>query len=120
MNVIILVWRELLRDKLVRLASIGVFVLTLVSIVLIIISWQRLPPLVPLWYSRAWGTDQLAESAYLFILPVGILTWYVITSLIAYKFTRAFTVFLHVLFLSCFLVAIMSTITLINIILVIS
>jgi len=36
----------------------------------IILAWSRLPPQLPLFYSRPWGEDQLTTSAGLLLLPV--------------------------------------------------
>lgn len=37
------------------------------------LAWQyymKMPPVVPLWYSRPWGETQLAAPIYLAVLPV--------------------------------------------------
>ena len=44
--------------------------------------WNQLPPLVPLFYSRPWGTDQLASKYLIFLIPGLILTIQIILSLI--------------------------------------
>lgn len=36
---------------------------------LILVSWGKLPPQIPLFYSRPWGEAMLAPPAYLWILP---------------------------------------------------
>jgi len=44
-------------------------VLFLISLLAILLSWKKLPPEIPLYYSQPWGTEQLAKPANLFILP---------------------------------------------------
>jgi len=39
------------------------------QISVIIFSWRYLPPQIPLFYSRPWGKEQLADPVGLFILP---------------------------------------------------
>jgi len=41
----------------------------LIQSVLIFIYLDKLPPELPLFYSRPWGKDQLASPRYLFLLP---------------------------------------------------
>lgn len=36
---------------------------------LILVSWSKLPPQLPLFYSRPWGEAMLAQPLYLWILP---------------------------------------------------
>ena len=36
---------------------------------LILVSWGKLPPEVPLYYTRVWGQQMLASPVYLWILP---------------------------------------------------
>jgi hypothetical protein len=36
---------------------------------LILLFWKKLPPEVPLFYSRPWGKEQLASPWFLFLLP---------------------------------------------------
>lgn len=36
---------------------------------LILVSWGKLPPTLPLFYSRPWGEAMLAPAVYLWLLP---------------------------------------------------
>ena len=45
------------------------FTLLGLQILLILFFWRKLPPEIPLFYSRPWGEEQLANSWSLFILP---------------------------------------------------
>lgn len=46
------------------------FVLWLVQPLLIFLFWRRLPPQLPLFYSRPWGGEQLSKPQSLLFLPV--------------------------------------------------
>lgn len=63
-------------DKILLLiALLGLSSVALSALVLIL-KWQTLPPVVPLFYSKPWGTTQLAPKGFLFVLPLlAIGTW---------------------------------------------
>lgn len=69
--------------------SFFVFAFCLLSILsqisLLLVSWGKLPPQVPLFYSRPWGEDMLAAPLMLFLLPAiaifCFLTNYIISNL---------------------------------------
>lgn len=44
-------------------------VLLALQVLVILISWQALPPEVPLFYSRPWGKEQLIRPIGLFLIP---------------------------------------------------
>lgn len=64
--------------------SIGTII---ASVVLWAIFFHRLPPVVPLWYSKPWGEDQLANPIFLLILPLGSLFWYMMSLIIIHYYT---------------------------------
>lgn len=41
-----------------------------ISIAILILSWSRLPPEVPLLYNNPWGQEQLVAPIWLWILPI--------------------------------------------------
>ena len=86
----------------------------------LLISWNKLPTQVPLWYSKPWGADRLAPPLYLFLLPGASFGWYVINSFISIHVTKDHLVFSQILFLSSLLVGIFSFVTLGMIIWIIS
>lgn len=40
---------------------------------LLAVFWTKLPPVVPMWYSRPWGEDQLARPVFLWAIPAIVL-----------------------------------------------
>jgi len=54
------------------------------QILLILFFWQKLPPEIPLFYSRPWGKEQLTTPFGLFILPSLSLTIILIHSAFIY------------------------------------
>lgn len=93
-----------------------VLLMSVASIGLIAWNWNALPPAVPLWYSRPWGTEQLAPPIFLFILPVGNLLWYSLNILIATYVTSEYLIFTQVLFLSSAVLSALSFTTLAKIV----
>lgn len=63
----------------------------LASLPLVFIGWQwkKLPPEIPLFYSRPWGEEQLADKKFLFLLPTFALTSLFINEIVA-KLTGKF------------------------------
>lgn len=110
-------WRTLSTNKIVSLATRGAIVSSCIGIIAIIFAWNKLPPLVPLWYSKPWGTERLAASAWLFLLPASTL---IITGINAYIsslfLTNEYLVFSQIMSLGSGVISILSLITVIKII----
>lgn len=62
-------WKKVSLDRF----SFFIFIFSAASILflssLILVSWGKLPPEVPLFYSRPWGEPILAKPLFLWILP---------------------------------------------------
>lgn len=61
---------SLKEDNFVWLSFLITIVLAVLIIVLIFITWNRLPPQVPLFYSRPWGETQLSPTWGLWLLAI--------------------------------------------------
>lgn len=109
-------WQKLYRNWLISFIHKSIFIITALSILLIVWKWQILPPRVPLWYSRPWGMDQLVSSSLLFLLPLGSIIWYGIDFLLAIYVTDDYLIFTQALFSTAFMVSLLSFITLAKII----
>lgn len=92
--------KSLTTSPLLRLAAI----VPLMSIIIMmgIITWQYryLPPEIPLYYSRPWGEEQLAQINYLFMLPAGCLFWYINSVLLIHFRMYRYRVFSQLLIVS--------------------
>ena len=62
------------------------FIFFLAQLGLILVFWRKLPPEVPLFYSRPWGKEQLANPWFLFLIPGLTLVIF----LINFSFLRVF------------------------------
>jgi len=56
-------------DRLVSLTMKINCLLLFITLPLLFIFWQRLPPQIPLFFSRPWGESQLASPNVLFLFP---------------------------------------------------
>ena len=93
------------------------------SIVLIVIqsmavgiSWKKLPPMVPLWYSLPWGDEQLAAPFWRIILPLSCTVWQCIATLTNIYIARDHLIFAQIVSLTSFLVSLILCIVLFSII----
>jgi hypothetical protein len=61
---------SLREDSFIWFSLLGSFLLVFLMIFLIFLNWVRLPPEIPLFFSRPWGEKQLASPANLWLLPI--------------------------------------------------
>lgn len=64
------------------------FLLLTAQIVILAFFWQKLPPQVPLFYSRPWGEEQLVSPLVLLFLPITSLLVILTNSIMASLITR--------------------------------
>ncbi|MCL4389779.1 MAG: hypothetical protein M1484_01650 [Patescibacteria group bacterium] len=88
----------------------------LVSLLFTVISYASLPNQIPLFYSRVWGNDQLAQRAYIFLPTLGTVLLGVFNLAIAVSFHSKDKVLSYLLAGTAALVSILSTITVFSII----
>lgn len=113
-------WGVIRKNWLVSVVHKFVIALFILSVGLLLWRFPMLPPEVPLWFSRPWGSDQLANPYWLILLPVSSLIWYVIDILVAIYVTTEYLIFTQMLFLSALIVSILSFITIIKILFLIT
>jgi hypothetical protein len=109
-------WIVIRKNWLINVVHKFVIALFLLSVGLLAWRFPVLPPEVPLWFSRPWGTDQLASPYWLILLPVSSMIWYGIDILIGIYVTAEYLIFTQMLFLSALIVSILSFITIIKIV----
>ncbi|OGG14909.1 hypothetical protein A2875_03030 [Candidatus Gottesmanbacteria bacterium RIFCSPHIGHO2_01_FULL_46_14] len=107
-------WSQLLVLPLIRWLSIASISFTLLSIAIIAWWWRMLPPFIPLWYSRAWGQDQLANPLWLFLLPGASLFWQGLSLTLASNIGGQ-TVFSKLVIIASFFVSILSFVSIVQI-----
>lgn len=63
-------------------ASIITILTAILSLYLIFVNKDRLPPEIPLWYSKVWGEQRLANQEWLWIIPVLIVLVFTVNQII--------------------------------------
>lgn len=113
-------WRHLSHNWVVTLVNKFVVLLVVGSVILLVWRFRQLPPMIPLWYSRSWGAEQLAPALFLALLPLSSALWHIVTIIISVALIREYLVFIQVLFLSSLLVSFLSFVTLVKILFLVS
>ena len=111
---------DLHTNTIIRISSAITIILICCSVAILIMSWNKLPSEIPLWYSKPWGRDRLADPLWLFLLPGASFFWYMVNSLLSLHVTKEHLVFSQILFLSSLLGSTFSLVTLSMIIWIIS
>lgn len=105
-------WKVLGSNRIISLATYGGLLFAVVGFISIVVAWSRLPPVVPLWYSKPWGAERLAHPFWLFLLPSSSLCIIAINGYIAAFLTNEYLVFSQIVSLSSLVISLLSTITL--------
>lgn len=59
-----------IKDKTIRIGFQLSLLFLIVQLAILVFFWDKLPPQVPLLYSRPWGEEQLISPVGLFIPPI--------------------------------------------------
>ena len=78
------------------------------QISLLLFSWNKLPPQVPIFYSRAWGEQMLASPFVLWILPVITIFSLILNFLLAIFLKKIGQFVNRVLTVTCFFIALLT------------
>ncbi len=90
--------------------------LVLAQLGIIILSYPKLPPEIPLFFSKPWGESQLVQPLLLIVLPVFSLVFLIVNSLIASMFLDKDTFLAQLLTFGGVLFALFNSIALIKIV----
>lgn len=113
-------WTEIKTNWLIRNTGRIVLGISIVSMASIALFYTHLPPLIPLWYSRPWGADQLAHPAWLLIFPLGSISIFFINRIVTVYFAAQYLIFSQILYLTSLVASILSFAALIKILLLIT
>lgn len=77
------------QEKTIRTATRISFAILFFALGFLLLTWKRLPPELPIFYSLPWGEEQLGNPAFLLILPIGSLLIGIVNfSLAVFSFER--------------------------------
>lgn len=81
-------FKNLYQNKILRALTLVEILEILVYPVVLIIKYPSIPPQIPLFYSRPRGTDQLADSRILFIIPAACILMLIIHIFLTSRFLK--------------------------------
>lgn len=92
--------------------------LILISLMFLILalSYNQLPPRIPLFYSLNWGESQLVSNGQIIILPLAAILIMLINLVISWHLHSSQIILKRLLTLSSFLITVMTFITMLKII----
>lgn len=104
----IILWISKTRNKIGSLANSSIMKVVIItppfSSLIMFILWisfsKFFPPLIPLYYSKPWGEEQLTEPIFLLLLPLGSLLWYGVSILMVTFSFHQYRVFSQLLFIA--------------------
>jgi hypothetical protein len=105
-------WQTTLNSRLLRFT----IVLFVAQIVLIIWFYKELPPEIPLFFSRPWGSAWLTTTSSIFILPLLSLTTLLINYFLALFYHQKKLILSQLLVIFAFIVSLFSTVSMLKII----
>lgn len=105
-------WQTTLNSRLLRFTIILFFA----QVILIIWFYNQLPPEIPLFFSRPWGSAWLSPSSSIFILPLFTLITLLINYFMAIFFHQKKLILSQLLVVFAFIIAIFSTFSILKII----
>lgn len=110
----------LLNEKLLQRAIRWVFGFLVFDLLLVVSLWSNLPPEVPLFYSRPWGQEQLAQKLWLFFLPFICFLVTIINFRLASLFYKKEPFLAKIFVWTSFIIAFLVSINIIRILLIIT
>lgn len=101
-------WKELQKNTLISAMTKLTFLCIILMVGSIAYAWRLLPPVVPIWFSRPWGNEQLGSFWFLFLLPGATLFWYIVNTVFSLSVTKEHLVFSQILTIGSCAVAFLS------------
>lgn len=113
-------WQQVSGNWLVSIVNKFVPTFIGLSIFMLLVRAKDLPLMVPLWYAKPWGEEQLSSPWWLIILPATSLVVYVINSIASAYLTAEHLVFTQLLYATSLIVTLLSFVTLLKILFLIT
>jgi len=103
-------WKQLQENTLISITTKLTFLCIVLMLGIIGYAWRFLPPVIPIWFSRPWGGEQLGSFWLLLLFPGATLFWYTVNVLFSLHVTKEHLVFSQILSISSCAVAFLSLI----------
>lgn len=73
----------ILSDNIIKISFYSSLAIIIVQCILILITYNRLPPLVPFLNSEGWGIERLYESSIVFVIPFALSSVFIINNFLS-------------------------------------
>lgn len=97
-------------DRVLKFAFSAALVLLFFQIIFIVVNYRNLPPLIPLYFQRPWGIDQIANTNFILLIPGLTLVLVFLNTYLTLSFYKESPLISRILawgeFLFCFLTTI--------------
>lgn len=102
---------QYLENRIIRVTTYSSIVLCILTLCIPFIYWNRLPPLIPLWFSRPWGLERLTSVFGLYLPPLSALCWLTVSIGVSIRLLKEHLVFSQLLSVVTLIICTMSFIT---------
>lgn len=110
---------SLLTNRLLKRVVQLAFLFLGLTFLILAFLWLKLPPQLPLFYSRPWGEEQLVEKNGFLILPISCLVFVLINLRIASIYFKKEFLLSQILVWSSFIIVALTTINIFKILLIV-
>jgi hypothetical protein len=93
----------ILSDNIIKLSFYASIIIIIFQIVLILITLNRLPPLIPLLNSQPWGAERLAPSLLVIVIPFILAAVFTINNFLSLIYYKKNTLAARILSFNAFL-----------------
>lgn len=109
----------IIRDASIKYSLIICIFFIGIQIILLGVSYTSFPPFVPFFNSLPWGTDRLALSQFVFLVPVASCIVFAVNMYIANRVYKKHTLISRILAVNSFLVSFLGLLALAQIVLLV-
>ena len=93
----------ILSDNIIRISFYSSLIIIILACILILTTFNRLPPLIPFLNSQPWGLHRLYESFVVFVIPFVLAIVFIINNSLSLVYYRRNTLVSRILSFNAFL-----------------
>ena len=109
----------ILSDNIIRISFYSSLIIIIVQCILILITFNRLPPLIPFLNSQPWGIDRLYASNVVFVIPFVLAIVFIINNFLSLIYYKQNTLASRILSFNAFLFIILGFLAYVQIVLLV-
>ena len=109
----------ILSDNIIKISFYSSLVIIIAQCILILITFNRLPPLIPFLNSQTWGVDRLYTSGVVFIIPFVLAAVFITNTSLSLFYYRGNTLAARILSFNAFLFILLGFLAYIQIVLLV-